>query len=317
MATSGIGNSGKEEAGAGRIGNAILIAGPTASGKSALALTLAEREGGVVVNADSMQVYSVLRVLTARPGAGETARAPHLLYGHVHPSAAYSTGAWMQDVARLAAEGALSRGPAIFVGGTGLYFRALTEGISDMPDIPRPVRERWRRELSERGAPALHELLARDDPAAAATLRPGDSQRIVRALEVLEASGRSILEWQKQGGRPLVDRAGARFFVIDTARPELVRRIDARFDHMIEQGALDEVKELRSLHLDPSLPAMKAIGVRELAAAMDGETSLADAVERAKIATRQYAKRQATWFRHQLGPEWKRIRSAQELDASI
>ncbi|MDX8467532.1 tRNA (adenosine(37)-N6)-dimethylallyltransferase MiaA [Mesorhizobium sp. VK23B] len=304
---SGIENSGGQ-AGEGRVKNAILIAGPTASGKSALALDLAERQGGVIVNADSMQGYSVLDVLTARPSADETARVPHFLYGHVHPSTAYSTGAWLHDVTRLIEEGALSGRPAVFVGGTGLYFRALAEGISDMPDIPPSVRERWRYELKEQGAERLHRILMHEDSAVAMQLRPTDGQRIVRALEVLDASGRSILDWQAARGRPLIDRDSTRFLVIEPDRGDLVARIEARFDRMIDKGALDEVRQLMALDLAPNLPAMKAIGVRELQAALAGEMSFAEAIERAKIATRQYAKRQATWFRHQLGPEWQRLR---------
>ncbi len=287
--------------------DAILIAGPTASGKSGLALDLAERCGGIVVNADSMQVYGILDRLTARPQAADMARAPHVLYGHVHPSVAYSTGAWLRDVERLIDEGAFAGRPAIFVGGTGLYFRALTEGMSEMPDIPPPVRERWRLALQEQGARRLHGILAQKDPAAAATLRPGDSQRILRALEVLEASGQSILQWQAKRGGPLVDAGSARLLVVEPARAELVRRIDARFEAMMEQGALDEVRELCALGLDAAKPAMKAIGVRELAAALTGELTMEEATERARIATRQYAKRQATWFRHQFDARWHRV----------
>ncbi|MFK0687384.1 tRNA (adenosine(37)-N6)-dimethylallyltransferase MiaA [Mesorhizobium sp. IMUNJ 23033] len=310
----GIENSGGQ-AGEGRVKNAILIAGPTASGKSALALDLAERSGGVIVNTDSMQGYSVLDVLTARPSAAELARVPHFLYGHVHPSVAYSTGAWLRDVTKLIddgtfserPDGTFSERPVIFVGGTGLYFRALAEGISDMPEIPQSIRDRWRHELKEQGAARLHGILLREDSAVAMQLKPTDSQRIVRALEVLDASGRSIAEWQAARGRPLIDRDSARFLVIEPDRAELVERIEARFDRMLDKGALDEVKRLMALGLDPDLPAMKAIGVRELQAAMAGQMGFPEAIERAKIATRQYAKRQATWFRHQLGPEWQRL----------
>ncbi|RWI95034.1 tRNA (adenosine(37)-N6)-dimethylallyltransferase MiaA [Mesorhizobium sp.] len=307
----GIENSGRQ-AGKGRVKNAILIAGPTASGKSALALDIAERKGGVIVNTDSMQGYSVLDVLTARPSAAETARVPHYLYGHVHPSTAYSTGAWLRDVTGLIAEGIFSGRPAVFVGGTGLYFRALAEGISDMPDIPPSVRERWRYELKEQGAERLHRVLMHQDSAVAMQLRPTDGQRIVRALEVLDASGRSILEWQAARGQPLIDRDSARFLVIEPDRGELVARIRARFDQMLDKGALDEVRQLMALDLDPNLPAMKAIGVRELQAAMAGHMGFPQAIERAKIATRQYAKRQTTWFKHQLGPEWQRLRPGEK-----
>ncbi|MDX8497555.1 tRNA (adenosine(37)-N6)-dimethylallyltransferase MiaA [Mesorhizobium sp. VK4C] len=308
---NGIENSGRQ-AGEGRVKNAILIAGPTASGKSALAVSLAERQGGVIVNTDSMQGYSVLDVLTARPSADEMARVPHFLYGHVPPSTAYSTGAWLRDVTRLISEGILSGRPVVFVGGTGLYFRALAEGISEMPDIPPSVRERWRYELKEQGAERLHRILMREDSAVAMQLRPTDSQRIVRALEVLDASGRSILDWQAARGQPLIDRGSARFLVIEPDRGELVARIEARFDQMLDKGALDEVRQLMALDLAPDLPAMKAIGVRELQAALAGQMSFPEAIERAKVATRQYAKRQATWFRHQLGPEWQRLHTARD-----
>lgn len=285
--------------------NAILIAGPTASGKSALALKLAERLGGTIVNADSMQVYAVLNLLTARPGNADLERAPHRLYGHVHPGTAYSTGAWLRDVAQIAPR--LSGGPVIFTGGTGLYFRALAEGLSEMPGIPEDVRAGWRTLLAEEGPQRLHALLAEKDPEGAAALRPSDGQRIVRALEVLDASGRPIRAWQAERGRPLIDRASARLFVVEPDRTDLVRRIEQRFDKMVEEGVIDEVREFAALRLDPSLPATKAIGLRELEAALAGRVALAEAIARAKAATRQYAKRQATWFRHQLGPEWRRI----------
>jgi len=305
VATSGIEKSGA----GGGIRNAILIAGPTASGKSLLALELAERAGGVIVNADSMQVYSVLDVLTARPDAAALRRAPHLLYGHVDPRTAHSTGAWMREVSALAASGRFASARPIFVGGTGLYFRALEEGMSDMPDIPDEMRRRWRARLDAEGPEALHAVLAGMDARAAETLRPGDSQRIVRALEVIDFSGRSILDWQAGPGIPLIDCDSARFIVIEPDRAELVARIDRRFDGMVEAGALDEVKALSALHLNPRLPAAKAIGVRELQAALAGDLSMDEAINRAKIATRQYAKRQSTWFRNQLGSHWLRIGS--------
>ncbi len=291
----------------GRIRNAILIAGPTASGKSKLALELAEKLGGAIVNADSMQVYGVLDLLTARPDAHDLRRAPHHLYGHVPPGNAYSTGAWLRDVAQLVEDGALAGRRPIFVGGTGLYFRALSEGLSQMPDIAPDIRERWRGALLEEGAPALHGRLAQMDAAAAARLNPRDGQRILRALEVYEASGLSILAWQGRRKAAPIERASAKFLVIEPDREQLAIRIGERFDAMLERGAADEARALSALDLDPALPAMKAIGVRELQAALAGEISLAEAVERAKAATRQYAKRQSTWFRTQSGPEWKRL----------
>lgn len=291
--------------------NAILIAGPTASGKSALALELAERLGGTIVNADSMQVYAVLNLLTARPRGEDLARAPHRLYGHVDPGEPYSTGAWLRDVESIAAD--LAGGPAIFTGGTGLYFRALTEGLSDMPAVPAAIRERWRQRLAGEGPQRLHMLLAQRDPQSAAVLKATDGQRIVRALEILDTSGRSIRAWQAQKGRPLVDRATAQYFVVEPDRAELIERIEQRFDRMVEEGALEEVRAFAALGLDASLPATKAIGLRELAAALAGRIDLAEAIARAKAATRQYSKRQSTWFRNQLGPEWRRIRSGDRL----
>ncbi|MBW7947489.1 MAG: tRNA (adenosine(37)-N6)-dimethylallyltransferase MiaA, partial [Sphingomonadaceae bacterium] len=290
---------------------AILIAGPTASGKSALALDLARQAGGVIVNADSMQVYAALRVLTARPGAAEEAQIAHLLYGHVDPGTSYSTGRYVRDAAGLAADGAadgtLAGRPAIFVGGTGLYFRALIQGLSDMPHVPDEVRAKWRAAAAAEGAAALHRLLGERDPAAAAALHPADAQRIVRALEVLEASGRPISHWQKASGQPVVDMASARLFVVEPDREELARRISRRFDAMLDAGALEEARALGRRCLDPALPAMKAIGVRELLAAERGAVPFYVGVVGTTTATRQYAKRQMTWFRNQFGPEWRRI----------
>lgn len=295
--------------------DAVLIAGPTASGKSALALDIAQRSNGVVVNADSMQVYSVLRVLTARPVDDELAAARHELYGHVDPRDGYSTGRWVRDVEALIRAGALAGGPAIFTGGTGLYFRALTQGLSAMPDVPPQVRARWREALALRGPAELHRVLAQRDPEAARAIRPSDGQRIVRALEVEEASGRPISFWQGRAGRPLVDPASARLMVIEPGRPELAARIDRRFDAMLAGGAAEEARALAALGVGADMPAMKAIGVRELLAADRGEIGFDEAVARAKAATRQYAKRQSTWFRNQLGPEWRRLAPGQ--DAAI
>ncbi|MEQ1942980.1 tRNA (adenosine(37)-N6)-dimethylallyltransferase MiaA [Mesorhizobium sp. VNQ89] len=312
MATRGIGQSGGHQL----IRNAILIAGPTASGKSRLALELATRLGGTVVNADSMQVYSVLDILTARPGE-ETAQIPHVLYGHVHPSVAYSTGAWTRDVLMQAGPDMFGGRRPIFIGGTGLYFRALEEGMSRMPEVPDQIRTKWRGELADKGADALHGVLSRMDPRSAETLKPGDSQRIVRALEVFDSSGRSILDWQAKRGRPLVDRDSSSFIVLEPEREELVARINRRLDDMIAAGALDEVRALAALDLDPALPAVKAIGFRELRAALSGKTTIAEAIERAKISTRQYAKRQSTWFRNQLGPHWRRISGGEDIAAQL
>lgn len=286
---------------------AVLIAGPTASGKSALALEVARRTGGAIVNADSMQVYDVMRVLTARPDAEDLWVAPHHLYGHVHPSMAYSTGEWTRDVEKLAAGGDLEGRRAIFVGGTGLYFRALLGGLAAMPDIPAGIREVWRDRLLRDGAARLHAILAERDPEAALALRATDGQRIARALEVLDASGRPISHWQAQVGIPLVDPATATCLVIDIDRALLHRRINERVERMVEEGAIDEARQIRSLGLDPALPAMKAIGVPEFGAYLDGTMGLSEAVSKVQASTRQYAKRQLTWFRNQLGGEWVRL----------
>lgn len=297
--------------------DAVLIAGPTASGKSELALEIARQTGAEIVNADSMQVYGVLRVLTARPSPEEETELPHHLYGHVPPSRAHSTGQWLRDVADLLAGAAGSGRRFVFVGGTGLYFRALMGGLSEMPPVPASVREHWRARLTEEGAPSLHAVLAASDAEAAGRIGPADGQRIVRALEVLEATGRPIGHWQARRGPSLVDPATTRRLVIAPDRTVLRSRIDARFDGMVEAGALDEVRELLALRLDPALPAMKAIGVPELSSYLDGASSLDDALTRAKAATRQYAKRQETWFRHQLGPDWRMIDTTGGIDSSF
>ncbi len=292
---------------AGMLNDAILIAGPTASGKSALALRLAMETGGVIVNADSMQVYDVLRVLSARPGADDLARVPHHLYGHVPPSIAYSTGAWLEDVAALAKKGSLSDRRPIFVGGTGLYFRALLDGIAPTPPVPEDVRNHWRQRLLEEGPEALHRLLSERDAAAAGAIGVMDGQRITRALEVHDATGRALSTWQNETTVPLVKKSECTCIVLEPERVFVTEQIERRFDSMVEEGALDEVRALLALDLSAALPAMKAIGVPELAAYLRNECSLEDAIMRAKTATRRYSKRQATWFRHQLGEDWLRL----------
>ncbi|MEJ5085289.1 tRNA (adenosine(37)-N6)-dimethylallyltransferase MiaA [Brucella pseudogrignonensis] len=285
--------------------DAILIAGPTASGKSALALHMAKKTGGFIVNTDSMQVYDVLDLLSARPQSDELREAEHFLYGHVAPSVSYSTGKWFADVEAILSRADLRTRTPIFVGGTGLYFRALLGGLSQMPEVPADVREHWRNRMCEEGAEALHTHLTELDPEIAATLRPTDSQRIVRALEVFEGTGKSLLHWQKNTGTALVDDASATKIVLLPDRKWLGERIAQRFNLMWDHGALDEVRALNVLHLDPALPAMKAIGVREISAFFAGEMTREDAIERSIIATRQYAKRQSTWFRNQLDESWK------------
>ncbi|HVY56953.1 MAG TPA: tRNA (adenosine(37)-N6)-dimethylallyltransferase MiaA [Xanthobacteraceae bacterium] len=285
---------------------AVLIAGPTASGKSGLALAIAERLGGTIINADSMQVYGDLAVLTARPTPAEEARVPHRLYGHVDAAENYSVGRYVQDAADALADAQrLGRIP-IFVGGTGLYFKALTHGLAAVPPIPAEVRAAVRDRLQAYGPAVLHEELRRRDPATAARLAPADRTRIARALEVFEATGRSLTDWHAEGMPALIDPAATVRVFLAPARAELYRRIDARFAVMVERGALEEVRRLAARRLDPLLPAMKAHGVPWLIRHLAGEISLAEAAEKAQQDTRHYAKRQFTWFRHQLA-DWPHL----------
>ena len=285
---------------------AVLIAGPTASGKSALALAVAERLGGVVVNTDSMQVYRDLAIITARPSSAEMARVPHLLYGHVDAAENYSVGSFLRDAAGVLESARVQGRIPIFAGGSGLYFKALTAGLAAIPPIPPEIRAVVRSRLEASGPAALHAELSRRDPVAAAHLRPNDRTRIARALEVVEATGRSITDWQRVGMPPLLDAAHTAKLFLAPDRAVLYRRIDARFDTMVSAGALDEVRALAVRHLDPLLPAMKAHGVPWLIRHLAGEISLAAAVAEAKKDTRHYAKRQFTWFRHQLA-DWPRV----------
>ena len=278
----------------------ILIAGPTASGKSALALALAEKLGGTIINADSMQVYRDLRIITARPTPDEEARVPHRLYGHVDAAENYSVGRWSVEAAAALAAARRVRRAAIIVGGTGLYFSALTRGLSEVPPIPAEIRAGVRARLASAGVAALHSELARRDADAAARLMPGDRTRITRALEVVLATGRSLLEWHEEGKPAVLDPTLAAKIFLMPEREELNRRIGARFDTMLAAAALEEVRTLAERNLDRDLPAMKAHGVPWLIRHLRGEISLAEAAEAAKRETRQYTKRQLTWFRNQL-----------------
>jgi len=283
---------------------AVLIAGPTASGKSALALRLAQELGGVVVNTDSMQVYRDLRILTARPTVDEEALVPHRLYGHVDAAVNFSAGAWVADAAEVIEEAkALARVP-IFVGGTGLYFKALTRGLSAVPAIPPDIRESVRARLERDGVEALHAELVRRDPTSAERLKPRDRTRIARALEVVEATGRSLTDWHREGLPPLLPPGTFRALFLNPERDTLYERIDARFGAMLKAGALDEVARLAARNLDTLLPAMKAHGVPALMRHLKGEISLEEAAAIGRADTRHYAKRQFTWFRHQL-PEFE------------
>jgi tRNA dimethylallyltransferase len=283
--------------------SAILIAGPTASGKSALALELAAQIGGTIVNADSMQVYRDLRIITARPSPAEEAQVPHRLFGHVDAAENYSVGRWCVDAERAVAEVRGAGRLPILVGGTGLYFKILTRGLAAIPPIPADIRAGVRERLRTEGVAPLHAELARCDPASAQRLMPADRSRIARALEVFLATGRAIVDWQREGMRPALDAAGAVKIFLNPAREQLYSRIDARFDAMLAAGALAEVDALRRRKLDPALPAMRAHGVPWLIHHLEGEMALADAAENAKRDTRRYTKRQATWFRNQL-PDW-------------
>jgi tRNA dimethylallyltransferase len=278
----------------------ILIAGPTASGKSALALALAEKLGGTIINADSMQVYRDLRIITARPTPAEEARVAHRLYGHVDAAENFSVGRWCTEVADVLAATKREARTAIVVGGTGLYFSALTRGLAAVPPIPAQIRNEVRARLASDGAEPLHVELMRRDPIAAARLMPGDRARVTRALEVILATGRSIVQWHEANMPACVDAALAAKVFLMPDRDALLRRVDARFDAMMVAGALGEVRALAERRLDPNLPAMKAHGVPWLIRHLNGEIALAEAIEGGKRDTRQYTKRQATWFRNQL-----------------
>jgi tRNA dimethylallyltransferase len=283
--------------------DAVLIAGPTASGKSALALKLARDYGGAVINADAMQVYRELRVLSARPDAGEEALALHYLYGFVSAFEPFSVGKWL-DAARDALNDVRAKGLVpIVCGGTGLYFAALLNGLSPIPEIHASIRVEARQKLSELGNERFHAALAARDPVMGERLAPGDSQRLVRAWEVIEATGQTLAEWQMLKGEPVL--AGDLLcYVLKPNREWLVARIAKRFRAMIEDGALEEVRALRDGGLSGDRPAARALGVPPLMAHLEGRLSLDQAVEQAIVETRQYAKRQMTWFRHQM-PDWR------------
>jgi tRNA dimethylallyltransferase len=281
-----------------------LIAGPTASGKSALALRWAETTGAEIINADSMQLYAGLRVLTARPSAEEDARARHHLYGVADAAETWSVGAWLRAATKALADIADRGRPAIVVGGTGLYFSALTQGLAEVPAIPDDVRADVRERLERLGEDAFRQALAQADAEAAARIAPGDRQRLARAMEVATATGRSLTAWQAST-TPLLAEGAYRALVLDPPRDALYARCDARLGTMAAGGGLDEVRALMARRLDPALPAMKALGVREFARHLAGELTLDQALSLARQETRRYAKRQITWFRNQT-PHWPR-----------
>jgi tRNA dimethylallyltransferase len=271
----------------------VLIAGPTASGKSALALSLARDRDGVIINADSMQVYRELRILSARPSAEEEALAPHRLYGHVYGAENYSVARWLSEATlEIKACWAIGKLP-IVVGGTGLYFMALHGGLAEVPPIPPEVREKWR---SFKGD--LHGEIAKRDASAAARLHPADRQRIIRALEVVDGTGHSLADWQKRSrDQAFLSEINVERLFVDVPREVLYARAERRFDAMMSAGAMEEVRALPALAA--SQPMMKAIGVPELVAHIRGDLSLDVAVTQAKTATRNYIKRQLTWWRPQ------------------
>jgi tRNA dimethylallyltransferase len=275
-----------------------LIAGPTASGKSALAIAMARERGGVVINADAMQVYRELRILTARPSPKDELAAPHRLYGHVPGSEAYSVARWLAD-ASAAIEAAWQEGRLpILTGGTGLYFRSIEKGLAVTPAVPAAVRAHLRQRLAAEGAATLHESLKSSDPTSYSRLKPMDAQRILRALEVVEATGMPIGHWHALTAPPrIMDGVDIERHFVDVPRAELYRRAETRFDGMIDNGAVEEVRALP--RFDPALSIMKAIGVRELSAHIRGEATRESAAAAAKTATRHYIKRQLTWWRGQ------------------
>jgi tRNA dimethylallyltransferase len=282
---------------------ALLIAGPTASGKSAAALRLAEHLGAAIVNADSMQVYADLRILTARPTPDEEGQAPHRLFGTIDGAVNYSVGRWARAGRDVLAEA--GERPVIFVGGAGLYLRALTEGLSDVAAVPEAIRADVRRNAEGRPTAELHAELKARDPETAARMTTADRQRILRALEVMVATGRPLASFLGARAAPALMPGEWTGLFLAPDRAELMRRIDARFDAMLREGALDEVAALIKRRLDPALPVMRAHGVKHLVAHLEGRLNLAGAAERSKLDTRHYAKRQFTWARHQLaGFKW-------------
>lgn len=276
----------------------VLIAGPTASGKSALALAIAEAQGGVIVNADASQVYACWRVITARPAPEEEARAPHALFGHLPYDARYSAGDWLRAVLPLLAGDARP----IIVGGTGLYFAALTEGLADIPNIPQPVR-------AQADAQDLDTMLAQIDPATRAGLDQANRARVQRAWEVEEATGRPLHLWQQETAAPVLDPDAAACFCLEAPKDWLTPRIEARFAQMLAEGGLEEAHAMQTRY-DPALQSCKAIGVKEAMGVLAGQLSVPEAVEAASIATRQYAKRQRTWFRRHMA-DWRWLEAAQ------
>jgi tRNA dimethylallyltransferase len=284
--------------------SAVLIAGPTASGKSRLALARAQAMGGIVVNADALQVYAGLRVVTARPDEADLAAAPHLLYGEIDPAVRFSTGEWARAAAQVIANAGST--PLVFAGGTGLYFDALTKGFADVPEVPAEAVAWAEGRIAGMTGEERGQLIAAEDPVIAARLKAPDPQRVTRALAVLKATGRSLATFQDAPQRGLLADWDIERIVLNPEREVLRQRIAARFEAMLGHGAVEEVRALLARNLDPSLPALKAIGVSEIGGWLGGELSRETMIERAVIATRQYAKRQRTWFRARMA-DWRWI----------
>ena len=282
-----------------------LLAGPTASGKSALALDIARRTGAVIINADSQQLYADLRILSARPSEEDEMLADHRLYGVADAADAWSVGRWTRAVTPLLEQLRAEGRPVVIVGGTGLYFTALTRGIADIPDIPIRAREKADEQIDFLGEAEFRRRLAEVDPKAEAAIAPGDRQRLTRAWAVSETTGRALSDWQAET-RPILAPGAYDRLVIEPDRDNLYANCDRRVTLMVEGGALDEVRALVARRLKPDLPAMKAVGVRDFAAHLVGKVSLKDAMDAVRQATRNYAKRQLTWFRNQT-PDWDRV----------
>src|SRR3954471_7213675 len=289
-----------------------LIAGPTASGKSALALALAERTGGVVINADSAQVYADLCIISARPTAADEARAPHRLYGYRDAASPCSAADWAAEAKRAIAETQKAGRLPVLVGGTGLYIRTLLDGIAPVPEIDPAIREAVR----AFGVMHNYAALEREDPGGAARLRPSDATRVARALEVVRSTGRPLAEWQKERVGGIGGEVALRPLILLPARDWLYRRCDERFEAMMSDEGIEEVRSLLSRKLNPMLPAMRAIGVREIAGFLGGSLSGEDALAAGPTATRQYAKRQYTWFSRQSPPDWPRFTEALDCRGS-
>lgn len=278
----------------------MLLIGATATGKTLLAAQIAKKFDAVIVNCDSMQIYDALPILTAQPQANIRQEAPHYLFSYVKPDRLYSVGQWLCDVGQLLH---IER-KIIFVGGTGLYFNALLGNISPMPDIDKDVRDYWRTELLAGSVENLYFILKNTDSDAAANIKPSDGQRIVRALEVWHSTGKSITYWQKQKSIPLLAEQKVEKYVIQLGKEKLYSNINNRVEKMVEQGVIEEVEMFLQKNIDKTLTSMRAIGINEFSAYLDGKCSLSDTIELVKIRTRQYAKRQLTWQRHQLNESW-------------